>query len=131
VIFFFHKLLMTLATLCLLTGVSAAAFFRRSRYWLKIHKSFNSIAGIFLFTGGTMAVIMIWQQKGEHLDGFHPITGSIALGLTIVSLFLGFYQFKATSGKQVVRTLHRWLGRISVLSIIIALIAGLARAGLI
>ena len=122
---------MTLATLCLLTGVSAAAFFRRSRYWLKIHKSFNSIAGIFLFTGGTMAVIMIWQQKGEHLDGFHPITGSIALGLTIINLFLGFYQFKATSEKQAVKTLHRWLGRLSVLLIVIALIVGLARAGII
>jgi len=131
VIFFFHKLLMTLATLCLLTGVSAAVFFRRSRYWLKIHKSFNSIAGIFLFTGGTMAVIMIWQQKGEHLDGFHPITGSIALGLTIINLFLGFYQLKATSEKQAVKTLHRWLGRLSVLLIVIALIAGLARAGII
>ena len=122
---------MTLATLCLLTGVSAAVFFRRSRYWLKIHKSFNSIAGIFLFTGGTMAVIMIWQQKGEHLDGFHPITGSIALGLTIINLFLGFYQLKATSEKQAVKTLHRWLGRLSVLLIVIALIAGLARAGII
>ena len=122
---------MTLATLCLLTGVSAAVFFRRSRYWLKIHKSFNSIAGIFLFTGGTMAVIMIWQQKGEHLDGFHPITGSIALGLTIINLFLGFYQFKATSEKQAVKTLHRWLGRLSVLLIVIALIVGLARAGII
>ena len=122
---------MTLATFCLRTGVSAAVFFRRSRYWLKIHKSFNSIAGIFLFTGGTMAVIMIWQQKGEHLDGFHPITGSIALGLTIINLFLGFYQFKATSEKQAVKTLHRWLGRLSVLLIVIALIVGLARAGII
>ena len=122
---------MTLATLCLLTGVSAAVFFRHSRYWLKVHKSFNSSAAIFLFAGGTMAVVMIWQQKGEHLEGFHPIIGSIALGLTIVSLFLGFYQFKATSGKQAIRTLHRWLGRLSVLLIIIALIAGLVRAGII
>jgi hypothetical protein len=130
-IFILHKLLMTLATLCLLTGVSAAVFFRHSRYWLKIHKTFNSSAGIFLFTGGIMAVIMIAQQKGEHLEGFHPIVGSIAVGLTVVSLFLGFYQFKATSGKAVVKTLHRWLGRLSVLLIIIALIAGLVRAGII
>jgi len=131
VIFFFHKLLMTLAAPCLLTGVSAAVFFRRSRYWLKIHKIFNAIAGIFLFTGGAAAVIMIWQQTGEHFDGFHPVIGSIAFGLTIISLFLGFYQFKATSGKQVVKTLHPWLGRLSVLLIIIALITGLARAGII
>ena len=122
---------MTLAALCLLTGVSAAVFFRNSRHWLKIHKSFNSIAGIFLFVGGFIAVVMVRQQSGEHLAGFHPIVGSIALGLTIISLFLGFYQFKATSGKQAVRTLHRWLGRLSVLLIIVALIAGLVHAGII
>jgi cation transport ATPase len=117
--------------LCLLTGVSAAVFFRHSRYWLKIHKYFNSISVIFLFSGVTTAVIMVWQKNGEHLDGFHPIFGSITLGLTIVTIFLGFYQFKAKSGIQVVKTFHRWMGRLSLLAVIVALIAGLVRAGII
>ena len=129
--FFFHELLMVLATLCMLTAVSAAVFFRHSRYWLKIHKSFNSISGIFLFSGAIMAIIMIWQQKGEHLDGFHPIAGSITIGLAIVSLFLGFYQSKVKTRRQVLKTLHIWLGRLCVLSIIVALLAGLVRAGII
>jgi len=130
-IFVFHKLLMALATLCMLTGISTAVFFRRNRYWLKIHKSFNSTAVIFLLTGVITAIIMIGQQKREHLDGFHPVAGSIALGLTIISLFLGFYQFKAKAGIQVVKILHPWLGRLSLLSLIVALISGLFRAGII
>ena len=127
----FHIILMALGILCIITGVSAAVFFRRKRYWLKVHKSFNSISGILLSAGATMAITAIWQQKGDHLDGFHPVTGSIALGFTFVSLFLGFYQFKAGNRRQVFKTFHRWLGRLSVLLIIAALISGLVRAGII
>lgn len=123
---------MALATMCLLSGVSAAVFFRHSRYWLKIHKLLNSISVIFLFTGVIMAVIMVGQQNGGHFDEFHPIAGITAFGLTVVSLFLGFYQFKAKAGIQAfARALHPWLGRLSVLSIIVALLAGLVRAGII
>ena len=127
----FHKSLMALATLCLVTGVSAAVFFRRSRYWLKIHKAFNSIASIFLSAGVVMAITAVWQQKGYHLDGFHHIIGSIALGSAIISLFLGFYQFQAKNRMQGLKTLHRWLGRLSLLLVIVALISGLLRAGII
>lgn len=130
-IFFFHKLLMTLATLCIITGVSAAVFFRHRRYWLKVHKSFNFIASIFLSAGVVMAITAVWQQKGEHFDGFHPIIGSIAFSLAIVSLFLGFYQFHAKNRIQVFKTIHRWLGRLSVFFIIVALLAGLVLAGII
>lgn len=129
---FLHKLLMALSTLFLLSGVSAAAFFRRNRYWLKIHKVFNSIAGIFLSAGALMAIAAVGQQRGEHLDGFHPIAGSITLGLAVISLFLGFYQFQAAKNrKPVFKTFHRWSGRFTVLMIIVTLIAGLIRAGII
>lgn len=127
----FHKSLMALATLCLITGVSAAVFSRKNRYWLKIHKAFNSIAVIFLSAGATMAITAVCQQNGEHLDGFHPVTGSIALGLAIISLILGFYQFKAKSRIQIFKTIHRWLGRLSLLLVIAALITGLILAGII
>lgn len=122
---------MALAVLCIITGVSAAVFFRHNRYWLKVHKLFNSTSGIFLSAGVAMSITAVWQQKGEHLDGFHPVTGSLALVLTIVSLLLGFYQFHAGNRIQVFKTFHRWLGRLCVLLVIAALISGLVRAGII
>jgi exosortase/archaeosortase len=126
----FHKSLMVLGTLCIITGVSAAVFFRQSLYWLKVHKAFNSIASIFLSTGIVMAITAVWQQKGEHLDGSHPILGIITLGFIIISLFLGYYQFHANNRIQVFKILHRWLGRPSLLFVIAALISGLVRAGI-
>ncbi|MGV8058144.1 MAG: hypothetical protein AB2L12_09000 [Smithellaceae bacterium] len=130
-IFFLHKLFMTLATLCIITGVSAAAFFRSNRYWLKIHKSFNFLSGVFLSAGMIIEVMAVWQQKGEHLDGFHPVAGSIALGLTIASLLIGLYQFKAKNRIQIFKPLHRRLGRLAVISIMVALVSGLFHARMI
>lgn len=127
----FHKLLMVLGTLCIITGVSAAVFFRHSRYWLKVHKAFNSISVFFLSAGVAMAITAVWQQKGGHLDGFHPIIGSIAIGSAIISLFLGYYQFQAKNRMPFFKTLHRWLGRLSLLLVIAALLAGLLLAGII
>ncbi len=127
----FHKSLMALATLCLITGVSAAVFFRKNRYWLKIHKAFNSSAAFFVSAGAAMAIAAVWQQRGEHLAGLHPFIGITALGFTIVSLLLGFYQFKAKNSRQTFKTLHRWLGRISLILIIAAFVLGLKHAGII
>jgi hypothetical protein len=78
-----------------------------------------------------MAITMIIQQKGEHLEGFHPIMGAMTFILAIFSLSLGFYQFSAKSGRQAIKSLHRWLGRLSLLFIITALVAGLILAGII
>jgi hypothetical protein len=127
----FHKLLMALATLCIITGVSAALFLRQRRYWLKVHKTFNSIAGIFLSVGAAMAIAAVWQQKDAHLNGLHPVIGSMALGLTMSSLFIGFYQFHAKNRVQVFKTIHRRLGKFSFLLVIASLITGLVRAGVI
>lgn len=129
--FFFHKLLMVLAVICLITGISSAIFFRQKRYWLKIHKTFNSTSVFFLCCGIIMAITMIAQQKGEHLEGFHPVMGAITLILAIISLSLGFYQFRAKSGRQEIKSLHRWLGGLTLLFLITAFVSGLIRAGII
>ena len=123
--------LMVLAAICIITGVSAAVFFRSKRYWLKVHKAFNSSSAFLLSAGVFMALMSVWQQNGEHLAGIHPFIGIIALGFTIASLFLGFYQFKAKNRMQAMKTLHRWLGRLSVILVIAALVSGLFHAGII
>ena len=128
---FFHKLLMVLAVLSIISGVSAAVFFRQRRYWLKAHKAFNSSSVIFLSAGAVMAFLAVWQTNGEHLAGLHPFIGITALGFTIISLLLGFYQFQAKNSRQTLKTLHRWLGRLSLILIISALVSGLKHAGII
>jgi len=129
-VFFFHMLLMALATLCFLTGVGAAVFFRKKRNWLKVHKYFNSSGFMALCAGAIMAFAYISENGGKHLDGIHQIIGFIVIILTLVTLILGFYQFRAEN-KIAVRTIHHWLGRLSLLLVIINLVLGLMLAKII
>ena len=128
--FFLHILLMATATLGIITGVSAAIFFRKKSNWLKIHKSFNSYSLLGISTGIIMVFIYVSSTNGEHIDGLHQLIGLTALNFAVTTLLLGFYQFKAKN-KSAVRTTHRWLGRLSLLLVIFALMLGLLLAGII
>ena len=123
-IFFLHILLMTTATLGIITGVSAAIFFRKKSSWLKIHKSFNSFSLLGMSVGISMAVIYVSGTDGKHIDGLHQLIGLTAFVLAGITLLLGFYQFKAKN-KLAVRTTHRWLGRFSLVLILTAITLGL------
>ena len=122
--FILHILLMAISTLGIITGVSAAMFFRKKISWLKIHKSFNFFSLLGISAGIIMAVIYVSETGGKHIDGLHQIIGSAAFILAVVTLLLGFYQFKAKN-KLVVRTTHRLLGRFSLVLLLTAIMLGL------
>lgn len=129
-IFLLHKVAEIFALLCMLAGVSMALFFRKNRSWLKIHRLFNSTSVFFLFAGICVAFFVINQQEGEHIAGFHPAIGAITLLIAFLSLIFGFYHLRAKN-KIRARMIHRLLGYMALLSIIIALISGLVHAGII
>jgi fucose 4-O-acetylase-like acetyltransferase len=115
---------MAAATLAIIAGVSTAMFLRKKKSWLKIHKLFNS-AGILLITVGvTMAVIYISGTSNKHFNGFHQITGLITFVFAVTTFRLGLYQFKAKN-KSAARMAHRWLGRVSLVMLLMAVILGL------
>jgi len=128
--FFLHVLLMTTSTLGIITGVGTAMFFRKKKKWLKIHKYFNSCSLLGISSGIIMAFIYVSSTKGKHIDGLHQLIGLTALNFAVATLLLGPYQFKAKN-KLAVRTTHRWLGRLSLLLVIFALMLGLLLAGII
>ncbi len=71
-----------------------------------------------------MAFISVSGTGGKHIDGVHQITGLTAFISVGATLLLGFYQFKAKN-KLMVRTTHRWLGRLSLLLLLTAITLGL------
>ena len=122
--FILHILLMAISTLGIITGVSAAMFFRKNKNWLKVHKYLNSFSLLGILAGITMAFIYISSTNGKHIDGLHQITGLTALNFAVATLLLGLYQFKAKN-KLSVRITHRWLGRFSLLLFLTAITLGL------
>lgn len=122
--FFIHIILMAAAVSCIMTGVSTAMFFRRKKYWLKLHKSFN-LLGILMMTAGIiMAFIYVSGTGSNHFNEPHHITGLISYISVVATSFLGFYQFKAKN-KSAVRMAHRWLGRVSLVMSLLTIVLGL------
>jgi hypothetical protein len=119
-----HILLMAISTLGIITGVSAAMFFRKNKNWLKVHKYFNSFSLLGISAGIIMAFIYVSSTNGKHIDGLHQITGLTALNFAVATLLLGLYQFKAKN-RSAVGTTHRWLGRFSLLLFLTAITLGL------
>ena len=119
-----HILLMAISTLGIITGVSAAMFFRKNKNWLKVHKYFDSFSLLGISAGIIMAFIYVSGTNGEHIAGLHQITGLTALNFAVATLLLGLYQFKAKN-KLSVRITHRWLGRFSLLLFLTAITLGL------
>ena len=122
--FILHILLMAISTLGIITGVSAAMFFRKNKNWLKVHKYFNSFSLLGISAGIIMAFIYVSSTNGKHIDGLHQITGLTALNFAVATLLLGLYQFKAKN-RSAVGTTHRWLGRFSLLLFLTAITLGL------
>ena len=122
--FILHVLLMAMSTLVIITGVSAALFFRKKRSWLKIHKYLNSFSLMVMSAGIIMAFIYVSSTNGEHIDGLHQLIGLTAFNFAVATLLLGLYQFKAKN-KLAVRTTHRWLGRFSLLLFLTVITLGL------
>lgn len=115
---------MAISTLGIIAGVNAAMFFRKNKNWMKIHKTINLISSIGVAAGIVMVFIYINSASGEHFDGVHQIIGLIAFIAAVITIFLGFYQFRAKN-KPATRVAHRWLGRFSLLMFLTAIILGL------
>lgn len=124
-----HLSLMIAAALCLITGVGIAMFGRKKKNWLKIHKALNTVGLIGAVAGAVMAFTNVVTSGGNHLAGLHQWMGLAAVILCGLTLYLGFYSFKAKN-KIAVRTSHRWSGRVSIIAVLTALTLGLKMIGI-
>lgn len=125
-----HMSLMIVAALCCLAGIGIAMFGRKKKTWLKWHKSFNITCFFLLACGAVMAFANVALSGEHHLAWIHQWIGLTAFILTIVTLSLGFYSFKAVN-KPAARAAHRWSGRLSGLAILSALALGLIMIGIL
>lgn len=124
-----HLSLMIAAVVCLITGIGIAMFGRKKNNWLKFHKKINSTGLIIALAGASAAFANVVSSGGVHLAGLHHRAGLTALILSCITLFLGFYSFKAAN-KAAVRAAHRWSGRLSLVAMLATLVLGLMMIGI-
>jgi hypothetical protein len=128
--FTLHILLMAIASLSLMGGVGAVVFFRKNPGRFKIHKRLNSSGFGGIAAGMIMAFIYVSGTDNKHLDGLHQIAGLTAFIFLLITMYAGFYQFRADN-KTAIRTMHRWFGRLSLFLLLTTIILGLKMINII
>ncbi len=125
-----HLSLMTVALLCLVFGVSMAMLGRKKKSWLKIHRGFNTAGTALLWAGAAGVFAHVASSGSSHLAGLHQGIGLAALVGIALILSLGLHMVKAPP-KPALRPLHRWLGRLSMITMLAAFFLGLNLIGMI
>jgi hypothetical protein len=125
-----HLSLMIVAVIFIAVGIGIAMFARKKKNWLKLHKTANTAGVIIGVSGAAMAFANVVTLAGNHLSGLHHRVGLIAILLCCLTIYTGFYSFKAAN-KTAVRATHRWSGRFSLIAMLSALILGLMMIGVL
>ncbi len=128
-----HLSLMAAATLSMLSAIAVARYFRKKKWWVKVHKALNGASLGLALAGFAVAFSMVQSSGGPHFRVFHGVVGLAVLVLALLVPILGFGIFKAKDKKRVpsLKLAHRWLGRITALGMSGAVLLGLSLIGVI
>jgi len=130
-IFYAHAGLMVGGFLLMATGVTAAMFFRKKRWWLKLHRLAGVAGTCAFFLGVAMAFLMVAQAGEAHLKMPHAWLGTAVFLLAVVTPGLGQLQFRWKEKAQKIRALHRWSGRLTLAAAALNIFSGLWLAGIL
>jgi len=129
----FHIALMSAAALTMFSGIVAAHYFRKKKWWLKVHKTLNIASVVLALSGFAVAAAMVQASGGPHFRVTHAIFGIAGLFLLLSTPLMGFMIFRLKGKEKIARlkTVHRWLGRLTASMIAVSAIAGLVLVGIL
>jgi hypothetical protein len=125
ILLYVHAGIMITGFIMVLSAVLIAAKARKKRWWLKTHKTIATVAGIAIFGGIVSAFILVTINTGEHFAKPHAFAGIFSFSIVLAALILGRLQFEFSKKVQMLRTVHRWIGRTSLLVLTITILSGL------
>jgi len=128
----FHAALMSLGFLCSAGAAATAIFFRKRRWWLKVHRALGYAAGGLAAAGFLAAWWMVAASPaGGHFHVPHAKMGLVTVILILATPTAGALQLRVRTMTPVLRKIHVGLGRISVVLMAITLLMGLLTAELL
>jgi hypothetical protein len=130
-LFFGHVILMSLSFLLMLTGIFIARSRKKFRGWLKVHRPMGIVGAVTGVIGVVLAGIMVSLRSGVHLRVLHGSLGLITMIVIFATPIIGQAFLKLKKGKKVLRTTHRWIGRLSLTLMLAVIILGLFQAGIL
>lgn len=129
----FHIGLMGGALAAMVAATVVARFFRKKKWWLKVHKSLNLAGVVLALSGLALAFAMVQSSGGPHLRVGHGVFGAATIFLALLMPALGFSIFRQKDKKRIatLKLVHRWTGRLTILAMAGTVIAGLYLIGII
>lgn len=125
----FHILFMSASVVLMSIGVTIARFFRKKKWWLKVHRTLGILSALSTGVGLGSIILFVEYTGGKHFSVPHTWVGIVAVIGAFFVPMLGQAFLKLKWRKQQLRIFHRWGGRVTVSLMGIAALMGLRLMG--
>lgn len=126
-----HAFFMTIGLFSMFIGVHIAKFKRKENWWMKFHKILGLIGSVFTIIGLIIGLYMVEDSTGEHFRVNHSFIGVFTILFALLTPILGILMFKFIKKIKILKIIHRWFGRTTIILMIFTVISGLKVAGVI
>ena len=125
-----HAVLMGTGLGLLLAGMFVARMKTR-KWWMKGHRAVMLLGAALTVSGLVYGYYMIRDSTTVHFRVLHAYIGMLSLLLTVAMAASGLVLLKLARNHPAARPAHRWLGRATILVLILTVLLGLVQAGVI
>lgn len=128
---YIHGSFVSAGFLLMFAGMVTARFMKKKTWWFRLHKALGILGACFVFTGICFISLHLFLVSAGHFNLTHGYVGSFVALLSVVTAVMGFVMVKIYSIASKIRPVHRWMGRLVLLSMAANIVSGLYLMGII
>jgi hypothetical protein len=121
-----HAIFMILGFCLMVIASIVSHYMKKHKWWLRAHKTMNIFASIFAVLGLLMAIYMVENAGGDHFGVPHAYIGIFTIIFVIIPLIIGFTMMRGGASARKLRILHRNIGRIAIILMVLNILIGLS-----
>jgi hypothetical protein len=126
-----HAAFMSLGFITIVTGTAIAMNRKKVTGWPKKHKLFGIISSALVLLSLIYVISLVQYQGKAHFSNPHEILGLVTFLLTSETLVLGYQITGKKKMPKILRPIHKWSGRSTVVLMLVTILAGLKMVGII
>jgi len=110
------------------TGVVIARYGKQKKWWLKAHRIFGILGTFQVWAGLFAATVMVSRDGGKHFALPHAWLGICIALLALAAPLAGQAQLMLRGRVPRMRIIHHWIGRLTLVSLLMNMMIGLLLA---
>lgn len=128
---YIHGSLVSAGFLLMFAGMVTARFMKKKTWWFRLHKALGILGVCFVLAGVCVISIHLCLISAGHLNLTHGYIGSFVAILSVVTPIMGFVMVKIYNIASKIRPVHRWMGRLVLVSMAANIVSGLYLTGIL